>query len=89
VEGAVLLADGSVLTDRSLWNAGGAAELMHHFAENLDESDRTFEEKLRDQLEPTSASAKQLAAEDALGNGVIPRAISSRPRSSISFAWNS
>jgi MoxR-like ATPase len=36
---------------------------MKHFVENLDEGDRTFEEKLHDQLAPTSASAKQLAAE--------------------------
>ncbi|HKH94346.1 MAG TPA: hypothetical protein VKA54_21250 [Gemmatimonadaceae bacterium] len=58
-----LLTDGSILTDRSLWNTSGAAELMQHFVENPDEGDRTFEEKLRDQLEPASASAKQLAAE--------------------------
>src|SRR5450759_1472246 len=58
-----LLGDGSVFTSKHLWTDANLAELNRYFIQNMDESDRQFLEKLHDQLEPSSPSAKQLAAE--------------------------
>lgn len=58
-----LLADGSVLSEGQLWTAANGAELVAEFIDQPDEGDRTFEEKLRDQLDSASSGAKQLAAE--------------------------
>lgn len=58
-----LLADGSVLSEASLWTAELTAELVKHFVESPDESKRTFEAKLEDQLSHVSTAARQLCAE--------------------------
>ena len=58
-----LLADGSVFSDKPLWNAVNIAELIRHFVESPDTGDRTFEEKLEDQLSHVSPEARRLAAE--------------------------
>ena len=55
--------DGSVLTANSLWTSENVGYLVTHFAENLDEGEGSFFEKLERQLAPAPASAKQLAAE--------------------------
>ena len=55
--------DGSVFTDRSLWTAENVRHLIRHFAENLDEGEGGFFDKLERQLAPAPGSAKQLAAE--------------------------
>ncbi len=58
-----LLADGSVFGQTSLWTGEHAAELVRHFIDQPDEGKRSFEEKLKDQLEGASTEAIQLAAE--------------------------
>lgn len=58
-----LLGDGSVFTSKHLWTDSNLSELNRYFIQNMDQSDRQFLEKLHDQLEPSSSSAKQLAAE--------------------------
>lgn len=58
-----LLGDGSVFTSKHLWTDSNLTELNRFFIQNMDESDRQFLEKLHDQLEHSSPSAKQLAAE--------------------------
>ena len=55
--------DGSVFTDRSLWTSQNVRYLVRHYAENLDEGEGSFFEKLKSQLAPAPGSAKQLAAE--------------------------
>ncbi len=55
--------DGSVFTEKSLWTAENVGYLIRYFAENLDEGEGGFFEKLERQLAPAPASAKQLAAE--------------------------
>lgn len=57
------LADGSIFTDQALWTRAHLAELTAHFVEKPDTGDRTFIEKLNDQLAPASPGARQLAAE--------------------------
>ena len=58
-----LLNDGSVFSDRQLWTLNGMETLETHFIKNLDEGQGSYWEKLRLQLEKTSPSVKQLAAE--------------------------
>lgn len=55
--------DGSVFTEKSLWTAENVGYLVQYFAENLDEGEGGFFEKLERQLAPAPGSAKQLAAE--------------------------
>ena len=55
--------DGSVFTKKSLWTGENVAYLVRHYAENPDEGEGTFLEKLEIQLAPTPGSTKQLAAE--------------------------
>ncbi|WP_419860433.1 AAA family ATPase [Candidatus Palauibacter sp.] len=55
--------DGSVFTEKSLWTAENVGYLVQYFAENLDEGEGSFLEKLEQQLSPAPGSAKQLAAE--------------------------
>jgi 5-methylcytosine-specific restriction protein B len=58
-----LLADGSILTDKSLWTPENFAHLDRHFVQNLLHGEEDFYEKLGKQLAPAPSSAKQLAAE--------------------------
>jgi hypothetical protein len=58
-----LLADGSILSDRHLWTLENLAHLERHFVHNLDTGTGTFFEKLDEQLAPSPAGGKQLAAE--------------------------
>jgi hypothetical protein len=57
------MADGSILSDHSLWTSENLDYLDRHFVQNLDEGSRGFLEKLHDQLAPTPPAVKQLAAE--------------------------
>ena len=52
-----------MFSDKSLWTLENVGHLVHHFAENLDEGEGSFLEKLEKQLAPAPGSAKQLAAE--------------------------
>ena len=58
-----LLDEGSVFTKKRLWTSENVAQLVTHFAENLDEGEGSFLEKLERQLDPAPPGAKQLAAE--------------------------
>jgi 5-methylcytosine-specific restriction protein B len=58
-----LLSDGSILSDRHLWTLENLAHLERHFVQNLDTGTGTFFEKLDEQLAPSPAGGKQLAAE--------------------------
>ena len=55
--------DGSVFTEESLWTSENVGYLVRYYAENLDEGEGSFLEKLEQQLSPAPGSAKQLAAE--------------------------
>src|SRR4051812_22644861 len=58
-----LLGEGSIFSNKKVWTANALQELDLHFVQNLDDGDRGFMEKLKEQLGPTSPAAKQLAAE--------------------------
>ena len=58
-----LLDGGSLFDGEPLWTADYFAELQRYFVDRPDEGSRSFEEKLRDQLEPASPQARRLWAE--------------------------
>lgn len=58
-----LLADTAVLIDAPVWTADNAAALVTNFVEQPDEGDRSFLEKLKDQLAGAPPAAILLAAE--------------------------
>ena len=58
-----LLDGGSLLGEERLWTRERFEELKTHFVERPDEGSRSFEEKLRDQLEDAPPEAKRLWAE--------------------------
>ena len=52
-----------MFTEKSLWTSENVGYLVKYFAENLDEGEGTFFEKLEKQLAQAPGTAKQLAAE--------------------------
>lgn len=58
-----LLADGSVLSGDTIWTAENAEALITHFVDQPDVGNRSFLDKLKDQLSSAPAAACQLAAE--------------------------
>jgi 5-methylcytosine-specific restriction protein B len=58
-----LVADGSVFSDSNLWAPTLIEELDRFFVQRPDEGEGIFQEKLKEQLAPTSPEAKMLAAE--------------------------
>jgi MoxR-like ATPase len=58
-----LLGDGSILSHEHLWTPENLRFLDRYYVQNPDTSSRSFFDKLHDQIAPTPAVAKQLAAE--------------------------
>ena len=58
-----LLGGGSLFGEERLWTRERFAELKRWYVDRPDESERSFLEKLQEQLEPTSPEAKRLMAE--------------------------
>ncbi len=58
-----LLSNGSVLSEERLWTAENVAELVTQFIDQPDTGDRSFEEKLHDQLMSGRPAIRKLAAE--------------------------
>ena len=58
-----LLGGGSLFSEERLWTRERFEELRTHYVERPDEGDRSFSDKLRDQLDPASPEAKRLWAE--------------------------
>ncbi len=84
-----LVGDRSVFTDRQLWIATHVEELIEFFVKKPDLSARDFETKLRDQISPASAAAKQLAAEMLWVMALFPSATGqARKASQIRTAWD-
>ena len=52
-----------MFTEKSLWTSENVGYLVRYYAENLDEGEGSFLEKLEGQLAPAPGSARQLAAE--------------------------
>jgi 5-methylcytosine-specific restriction enzyme B len=86
---AALLGEGSVFTHKRLWTVDALEALDRHFVQNLDEGDRGFMEKLQQQLAPTPAAAKQLAAEMIWLMYLCPSSLSVRHKREVPKAiWS-
>ena len=58
-----LKSDGSVFSERALWRLDHLEAIEQYYVNQIDESDRTFLEKLKEQLTPTTPETKELVAE--------------------------
>ncbi|MCI0433188.1 MAG: AAA family ATPase [Gemmatimonadetes bacterium] len=58
-----LVRDGSIFTERRLWNPANVAQLDRYYVQNLEEGEGKFWDKLKGQLAAATPQAKQLAAE--------------------------
>jgi MoxR-like ATPase len=72
-----LQGDGSMFSDERVWTLENLAALDAHFIRKPDEGNRTFIEKLEDQLGPAPTGAKHLAAELLWVMMLFPNNISS------------
>lgn len=82
------LQDGSVFSDKSLWNIDGLRAFETHFTKNPDEGEGKFWEKLRGQLELTDPAVEQLAAEMNWFMLLCPSNISvAKKRGDVNNVW--
>lgn len=83
-----LVADGSMLSEESLWTLAHFAELDTHFVQNLDEGEGDFFGKLGKQLAPASSGARKLMAELLWVLYLFPSNIgAARKRENIATVW--
>ncbi len=84
-----LLDEGSVFSNSHLWTVANLTALERHFVQNLDEGDRGFMVKLKEQLAPTPPAAKQLAAEMMWLMYLCPSSITPRhKREVVQTIWS-
>ncbi|WP_439395171.1 MrcB family domain-containing protein [Bradyrhizobium sp. PMVTL-01] len=84
-----LLGSSSIFSAEQLWTLANLQELSARFIDVPDETDRTFTEKLRDQLKDGSSSAKQLAAELMWLMSLCPSNISAETkRENVQEIWS-
>jgi 5-methylcytosine-specific restriction protein B len=58
-----LKGDGSVFSERALWRLEYLEAIEQYYVNKIDETDRSFLEKLKEQLTPTTPETKELVAE--------------------------
>jgi hypothetical protein len=58
-----LKSDGSVFSEKALWRLENLKAVEQYYVNNIDQTERTFLEKLKEQLTPTTPETKQLVAE--------------------------
>lgn len=84
-----LSTDGSVLSDKSLWRLEHLEAIDRYYVNNIDETDRTFFEKLEEQLAPTTPEAKELVAEMLWVMLLCPSNISAeKKQEDVNLVWN-
>ena len=86
---AALLRGESAFTAKQIWTDEAIAALDQYFLKNLDEGEGAFLEKLKQQLAPASATAKQLAAEMMWLMYLCPSSMTSRhKRETVETVWS-
>src|SRR5882724_3724809 len=84
-----LLGGGSMLGAERIWNTEALDALDKYFVRNLNDSERNVWDKLKDQLAPAPAVAKQLASEMIWVMYLCPSQISARhKREVIQSVWS-
>ncbi|MBK6597793.1 MAG: AAA family ATPase [Proteobacteria bacterium] len=78
-----------MFSDGAVWTRDNAQALIKYFVDSPDETDRSFDEKLQDQLAAAPASAKHLAAEITWVMYLCPSNITaSHKRERINRLWD-
>jgi 5-methylcytosine-specific restriction protein B len=84
-----LQTDGSVFSEKALWRMQNLEALEQHYVNNPDDTERTFLEKLKAQLGPTSPETKQLVAEMLWLMLLCPSNITAeKKREDVTLVWN-
>lgn len=84
-----LLGSASIFGNEQIWTLAAFEELTARFIDAPDETDRTFIEKLHDQLADSSSSVKQLASELMWLMSLCPSNISpEKKRDNIKEIWS-
>lgn len=84
-----LLGAGSVLTEKALWTRENFEAIDQYYVMRPDEGDGRFLEKLQEQLAPTDAAVKQLAAEMLWLMYLCPSSVNApHKRSVIARVWS-
>jgi 5-methylcytosine-specific restriction protein B len=84
-----LKSDGSVFSERALWRLDHLEAIEQYYVNQIDESDRTFLEKLKEQLTPTTPETKELVAEMLWVMLLCPSNITAeKKREDITLVWS-
>lgn len=72
-----------------LWRLEHLESIEQHYVNNIDETDRTFLEKLREQLTPTTPETKELVAEMLWAMPLCPSNIKAETkRKDVRLVWS-
>jgi 5-methylcytosine-specific restriction protein B len=84
-----LRSDGSIFSERALWRLEYLEEVDRYYVKNIDETDRTFLEKLKEQLTPTTPQTKELVAEMLWVMLLCPSNITAdKKREDVNLVWS-
>ncbi|MGC2185261.1 MAG: EVE domain-containing protein, partial [Terriglobales bacterium] len=84
-----LRGDGSVFSERALWRLEYLEAIERYYVNKVDETDRTFLEKLKEQLTPTTPEAIQLVAEMLWVMLLCPSNITAeKKREDVNLVWS-
>ena len=83
-----LRGDGSVLSEKTLWRLEHLEAIDRYYVNNVDETDRTFLEKLKEQLTPTTPETKELVAEMLWVMLLCPSNVTAeKKREDVNLVW--
>ena len=84
-----LRADGSVFSERALWRLEYLEAIERYYVNNIDETDRTFLEKLKEQLTPAAPEIKELVAEMIWVMLLCPSNLTAeKKRADVNLVWS-
>jgi 5-methylcytosine-specific restriction enzyme B len=84
-----LRSDGSIFSEKALWSLEYLEAIDRYYVNNIDESARTFLEKLEAQLSPTAPETKELVAEMLWVMLLCPSNITAeKKREDVSLVWS-
>jgi 5-methylcytosine-specific restriction protein B len=84
-----LRGDGSVFSERALWRLEYLEAIEQYYVNKIDETDRTFLEKLKEQLTPTAPETNELVAEMLWVMLLCPSNIrAEKKREDVNLVWS-
>jgi 5-methylcytosine-specific restriction protein B len=84
-----LRGDGSVFSERALWRLEYLEAIEQYYVNKIDQTDRTFLEKLKEQLTPTTPETKELVAEMLWVMLLCPSNLTAeKKREDVNLVWS-